>query len=277
MNNAGRRTVGQQSARFANAVQAMINRSCIIDFGVVLSVPASGVVRVGISAATSKSDVQVITCVYANIASAAITVNIVPKEGDKVIVLYPKRFHPEMFNVDNNDVIIDENSYGYNLMSGIAIPLNQYRKNQHNNVLNIDEEGIEVKLNYGDGDKTINIITGSDGSITLNSNDKASLNIDGDGNVSIESNGNSVSVENNGEITISGKAEIKIDSSGNVTVDAKTGKVSIKNSMADLTSILSGMLQTLNTSLATAGSPAAQTVVPGQFAKQVIDLNLLMQ
>ena len=68
-----------------------------------------------------------------------------------------------------------------------------------------------------------------------------------------------------------------MDKDGNVTIDAKSKKVSIKNTQANLFTILNSMLNILNTSLATAGSPANHTVVPNQFSTQAQQLGQLMQ
>ena len=70
---------------FSYAVQRMINKSCIIDFGIVKKVVANGVVNVLVSVAKNTRDVRIITCAVANIASSTFTLDTVLKEDDKGI------------------------------------------------------------------------------------------------------------------------------------------------------------------------------------------------
>lgn len=256
------------------AVQAMINRSCLIDFGVIKKVLAKGVVSVSMSVATSKADSRYITCTLVNISSQTFTLDIEPQVGDKVIVLYPRKFHPDMFDTDKSDVIIDEYARGYNMLSGLAILYNQYQKKfgQNKTVFDINKDG---ELSYA-SNENVSLNINKDGELNYSSNDNASFSIDKSGAVNINSNNVNISVDKNGNIDVVGKGEIHIDTSGNVTIDAKGGKLKLKNNLASLQSILDGMLQTLNSSLMTAGSPASHTVVPGQFTAQVTQLSQLM-
>lgn len=322
-----------QSATLANAINAVVNRSCIVDFGIVKEVPAPGIVTVELAVARKPQEVKVITCVLANIAANAFTLDITPETGDKVLVVYPKRFSVDMFDTEKDEVIIDETASGYNLFSGIAILLNQYRKNQHMNKMLCKEDGITLELGY-DEDSEVNNTTvniAKNGAMTLQTgynSDAGQYNNDisiseagivavktaydkdkgayknvidltdtgafkftvgdnfiqadlsSDGTVSLtDSNGMSMETSSDGvTIDVNGKAEVKIDSSGNVIIDSKNGKLSLKNTAGgSLFDILDGMLQVLNTNLATQGSPAAHTVVPGQFAQQKTKLGMLMQ
>ena len=346
-----------QGSSIRTAIQSMINRTCIVSYGIVKEVPSAGIVTVELSVAENTEDIKIITCVLANIASSALTVEITPEVNDKVLVLFPDKFNPEMFDLLKNEAIIDSDISGYDMFSGIAILINQYRKNQHHNLIQIKNGAVSAKLAYSeDDDDNLLVLTtnpdGSfslssnnntatlsadgtlhvgvsydsdnskekvtlvvdnegavtvnsndkysfnvdkvgavtvnsndkysfnvdkDGAVTVNSNDKYSFNVDKDGAVTLKSNTVTLSVDKDGNITITGKAEAKIDKSGNVTIDAKSGKLSLKNSSASLYTILNGMLQTLNTSLATAGSPASHTVVPQQFSAQSQQLRQLMQ
>ena len=328
-----------QGSSIRTAIQSMINRTCIVSYGIVKEVPSAGIVTVELSVAENTEDIKIITCVLANIASSALTVEITPEVDDKVLVLFPDKFNPEMFDLSKNEAIIDSNISGYDMFSGIAILMNQYKPDFHHNFINFTEGTVTLRLAYSeDDDDNLLVLTtnpdGSfslnsnnntatlsadgtlhvgvsydsdnskekvtlvvdnegavtvnsndkysfnvdkDGAVTVNSNDKYSFNVDKDGAVTLKSNAVTLSVDKDGNITITGKAEVKIDKSGNVTIDAKSGKLSLKNSSASLYTILNGMLQTLNTSLATAGSPASHTVVPQQFATQSQQLGQLMQ
>ena len=277
-NNSEKQYISSMSAGFADTVQAIIRRSCMIDYGIVEDVPAKGIVTVALSVANSPKDIKIITCVLACIASSDFAMNISPVKGDKVLVVYPRRYSEEMFDPEK-DIIIDKYASGYNLFSGIAILMNQYKPDFHHNFIDFTEGTVTLRLAYSeDDDDNLLVLTANpDGSFSLNSNDKYSFNVDKDGAVTLKSNTVTLSVDKDGNITITGKAEAKIDKSGNVTIDAKSGKLSLKNSSASLYTILNGMLQTLNTSLATAGSPASHTVVPQQFAAQSQQLGQLMQ
>lgn len=106
--------------------------------------------------------------------------------------------------------------------------------------------------------------------------------IDTTGNVSITTYDDgkekaSFKINHNGTISITTTDSYSITGTNGVVIDGKDGKVSIKNGQKNLYTILSGMLDILNESLATQGSPAAHTVVPNQFKKQAADLDALME
>lgn len=87
----------------------------------------------------------------------------------------------------------------------------------------------------------------------------------------------SVVLNPDGTVTITTAAKYSIKGVG-VAIDGTTGKVNIKNSSASMyTDILKPMLQKLNTSLATQGSPGAHTVVPNQFSTEATKLDALME
>ena len=123
------------------AIQAMINRTCIVSYGIIKNIPADGIVEVEISVADNEMDLEIITCVLANIASDNFTLNIKPKVDDKVLVVFPNKFDPDMFDKSKNEVIVSDSPSGYDLFSGIAILINQYKTNDHKNVITIDEGG----------------------------------------------------------------------------------------------------------------------------------------
>lgn len=222
MSESDKRSVAQQSAHFADAVQAMISRSCIVDFGVILSVPAKGIVKVGISAAVSNQDIKVITCVYANIASDNLTLDITPTEGDKVLVVYPKRYSSKMFDTEQSEVIIDKNAYGYNLMSGIAIPMNQYRTNQHHNVINFAEGGMELKLGF-DGEKnSVALKVNSDGTLSTELNEDESFTVN-NGVIKYTKGNNYV------EFNLSTDGTVKVSDSSGTSIISKSDGITLED------------------------------------------------
>lgn len=172
---------------FNSVVEAIIKHSCIIDYGIIQNIVADGVVDVSVAVSKTEQDMLCMTCVLANIAGAGFTLNVKPSVGDRVLVVYPRIYDDKMFTVPDSDtdkkkLIVNFNAKGYNLMSGIAILINQYKKASHKNVVTVDNGNISAKLNK------VEITTDSDGAITVD-NGKATVNIDKDGNVTVNAQG----------------------------------------------------------------------------------------
>lgn len=258
---------GASSANFMTAVQAMISRSCIVDFGVIQKADKKGIVEVAVSVADSSEDIKYITCVLANTASSSITVNIKPNVGDKVIVLYPRRFDSKMFSADNKDVIVNRNARGYNLFSGIALLCNQYKVNSHKNLITLEDGTATIQLVYNEDDDKNKVIASinSDGELAYSSNENFNLNVSKDGSFELASNNVQITTNSNDEVSITnGKATVKIDSSGNVTVET-SGKYKFKNNTTDLKSVIDGLAKEVE-NLITTGSPATQSTSPATKA-----------
>ena len=276
---------GASSANFMTAVQAMISRSCIVDFGVIQKADKKGIVEVAVSVADSSEDIKYITCVLANIASSSVTVNIKPNVGDKVIVLYPRRFDSKMFSTDNKDVIVNKNARGYNLFSGIALLCNQYKVNSHKNLITLEDGTVTIQLVYNEDDdknkviasinsdgelayssnENFNLNVNKDGELAYSSNDNFNLNVSKDGSFELASNNVQITTNSNDEVSITnGKATVKIDSSGNVTVET-SGKYKFKNNTTDLKSVIDGLAKEVE-NLITVGSPATQSTSPATKA-----------
>lgn len=214
----------EECLNLGTVIEAIIKRSCIIDYGIVQKVVAEGVVDVSVAVAKTKQDILCMTCVLANIASSSFTVNVVPHVGDRVLVVYPRMYDDKMFAVPDGDTkqntIVNPVAKGYNLMSGIAILMNQYKKASHENVITVEDGNINAKLNK------VEVTTTADGDITLKNP----------------------------------KATVSIDKNGNVSVNAK-GKYTFKNDTTDLLSVISDLNSILKT-LSTTGSETAQSVSP---------------
>lgn len=258
---------GASSANFMTAVQAMISRSCIVDFGVIQKADKKGIVEVAVSVADSSEDIKYITCVLANTASSSVTVNIKPNVGDKVIVLYPRRFDSKMFSADNKDVIVNKNARGYNLFSGIALLCNQYKVNSHKNLITLEDGTVTIQLVYNEDDDKNKVIASinSDGELAYSSNENFNLNVNKDGSFELASNNVQITTNSNDEVSITnGKATVKIDSSGNVTVET-SGKYKFKNNTTDLKSVIDGLAKEVE-NLITIGSPATQSTSPATKA-----------
>lgn len=157
---------GKQGLGLSSAIEAMIKRNCIIDFGIVQNIVADGVVDVSVAVSKTAQDMVCMTCVLANIASSNFTLKVVPKKGDRVLVVYPRIFSDTMFNVEGDEtkdtkIVVDKDAKGYNLASGIAVLLNQYKSSGHKNVITIDDGGTFTFVN---GKATVNL--NSDGYIS---------------------------------------------------------------------------------------------------------------
>lgn len=258
---------GASSANFMTAVQTMISRSCIVDFGVIQKADKKGIVEVAVSVADSSEDIKYITCVLANTASSSVTVNVKPNVGDKVIVLYPRRFDSKMFSTDNKDVIVNKNARGYNLFSGIALLCNQYKVNSHKNLITLEDGTVTIQLVYNEDDDKNKVIASinSDGELAYSSNENFNLNVNKDGSFELASNNVQITTNSNDEVSITnGKATVKIDSSGNVTVET-SGKYKFKNNTTDLKSVIDGLAKEVE-NLITVGSPATQSTSPATKA-----------
>lgn len=250
------------SQNLSSVLHRVIGNTFIVEYGIIKAIPSEGVVTVEMSVAEKEKDIIITDCVLASFSSSSVTVRIEPNIDDKVIVLFPRKFHNDMFQADKNETIISDVGTGYNLFSGIAILLNQYQEATHKNYIDIVNGTLTLKLAYNeDDDKNLfELNINEEGAISFK-NDVTSVSIDAEGNYEIDN----------------GKSKISVDKDGNVKIDAMSGKISIKNNSASLFDILDGMLQTLNTSLATAGSPASHTVVPQQFSQQSTQLGQLME
>lgn len=208
---------GRQGLGLSSAIEAMIKRSCIIDFGIVQEVVADGVVNVSVAVSSTKQDMICMTCVLANVASTNFTLKIVPNVGDRVLVVYPRLYNNAMFNVKGDDsdkeIVVDKTAKGYNLASGIAILLNQYKSNAHENVITFDEGGTFTFANA-----KVSVSVDEDGAITF-TNEKATASIDKDGYVHYA---NTDSSDNKSKIDFTSSGFTIQDKAGNKIVSSSS-------------------------------------------------------
>lgn len=270
-------TLGQSEA---DTLHRVINNTFIVEMGIVKDIPSDGIVTVEMSVANDAENIVVTNCVLANFSSSSVTVNIKPNVDDKVLVLFPRKFAGGMFSPETNEPIISEAVTGYCMTGGIAILMNQYQEAFHKNFIDVSDGKLTMKLAYSEDDEKNLLVleTNELGEITLQTNDNFTETVNKDGELDIKCNDTNINVSKSNEIAITtGKAKVNIDSSGNITIDAMGGKLSLKNDKASLFNILDGMLNVLNSSLATQGSPASHTVIPQQFSQQSTQLGQLMQ
>lgn len=190
----------------------VINNTFIVEYGIIKNIPAEGVVTVEMSVAEKANDIVITDCVLASFASSSVTVRIKPNIDDKVMVLFPRKFHSDMFQKDKNEPIIAEATTGYNVLTGIAILLNQYQEATHKNFIDISDGNLTMKLAYDkDNEKNlVNLTTDKDGNIEIN-NGKSKVVVNSDGYLSYT---NTDSEDN--------KSKIVFDSNG-VTIQDKNG------------------------------------------------------
>ena len=133
----------RKSVNLPSAIRKMVAETPIVEFGIVKQVIAKGVVLVQLSVARDEKAVTLITCPLLSVACGNVTIDIEPKENGKVLVLFTRVFDTDMFDLDNKDTLINPNASGYNLLSGVAILLTQYKKGKHKNILSIsaDDKG----------------------------------------------------------------------------------------------------------------------------------------
>lgn len=176
-----------QTATFSNAVKAIIGRTCLIEFGIIKQVVATGVVKVAVSVAKESSDVRILTCVLISPCSTSFAINFVPKENDKVLVFFPRRFNADMFSTNKNDIIIDENGEGFTPFTGLAVLYNQFR-GDYKNKLTVDNGDITVAT------EKVSIHIDTSGNITVNADKGVTVNASSD--VTVNANSGKVSVKN---------------------------------------------------------------------------------
>ena len=211
---------------FNTVVESIVKRSCIIDFGIIQEVVSDGIVDVSVAVAKTEQDMLCMTCVLANIASSSFTLDIKPKKGDRVLVVYPRIFDDDMFTVpdEEDDALkpkINFEAKGYNLMSGIAILVNQYKEASHKNLITVEDGKVTIALGYNADDEKnmLNFTSDENGAFTV-SNDKCSITVDKDGYLDYENTGDSktkVQFTSSG-FTIQDKNECKIVSSSEAIV-----------------------------------------------------------
>ena len=242
---------------FSDTLHRVIGNTFIIEYGIVKAIPAEGVVTVEMSVAEKASEIIITDCILASLASSSFSVRIEPNIDDKVIVLFPRKFNNDMFQQKENETIIKDASTGYNVLSGIAILLNQYQENTHKNFLDISNGVLTLKLAYSENDtkNLFTFTTDENGGLVLSSNN-ASISLDKDGAYSVSTNNYNLNINKDSEVTFkankveflankdneitikNGKATIKVDKDGTVSVESdKDVTVKATNIMAKCTSL----------------------------------------
>lgn len=225
----------------SDMLHRVIGNTFIVEYGIVKAVPAEGIVTVEMSVSDEAKNIIITDCVLASLASSSVAVRVKPNVDDKVIVLFPRKFHGDMFQPSKNEPILSEGGTGYNILGGIAVLLNQFQPSAFKNFIGLSDGSVMLKMAYSE-DESKNLLT---------------LQTNADGEFSFASNNVGISANKDSEITVTnGKATVKIDKDGNVTVDAQ-GKYTVKNGSTDLKQVIDGLANELE-NLTTEGSASAQ-------------------
>lgn len=171
-------------------VKGIINRTLIVEWGTIKKVVAKGVVEVLLSVTERPENTTVVTCVLISPCSASFAIDIEPQVDDKVLVLSPRHFDVDMFDVTENTEVIEKPDFtGYNNLCCLAILYNQFRPASYSQTISINANGV---LTFAKGDNSITI------------------NLEGDNGITI-SDSNGMKIESTSTSTkINGKLEIKV-------------------------------------------------------------------
>ena len=214
-------------------IRGMINRTLIIEWGTIKEVLGGGsVVNVLLSVTDRPENTTIVTCVLISPCSNGMSINFTPKAGDKVLVLSPRRYNINMFDVstaeeDDTEVIVQANSKGYNKVTCLALLYNQFRTDTHKNFIDFTEGTLTAGLAYNkDDDKDlVTVSVNADGEIALVSND-TSVSIDKDGAIITTTPKATFNIDKDGYLaytnTDDNKSQIAFTSSG-VTLQDKNG------------------------------------------------------
>lgn len=168
----------------SDAVQQILRRTCIVDFGVITEILGENVVKVGIAVADSVEDVQIIVCTLISPCSATIALNIEPSVGDKVLIVFPRHFSSSMFKVtDDPAPIIDSACQSYSRLGGLAVLMNQFDYEKHKNSINISVAGT-LEYSVGDANKiTLDLSDQDNKKITITDSNGCTLETSSEGTV----------------------------------------------------------------------------------------------
>lgn len=173
--------IKQETATLENAIRAVLSDTYLCDFGIVKETLGNGsIIVVEISSAKDSTDIRLITCVLAGLSTQEISIDIKPKEKDKVMVLYPRRYSTDMFDLSQDKAIISEDCLGYSAVKGIAFLMNQ-AKSDYKNTVTVENGELSLALAYDDNSKQNNLTltANTKGEIVLTSSEVEFKTTDG--------------------------------------------------------------------------------------------------
>ncbi len=178
-----------------------VKRALIIEYGTIEKVREDGLVEVSFACRTNKYT-NYITCRYFSpLMTSDLKVTVPPKAGDKVMLLSPRQFSPDMFSSEVSVEVPELN--GYRLHSFIALPFwNEQAEKAYTSSIEADSDGIRVKTK---ADMTVTIVDEEDtelASITLDRNKNLSIINSEGGSLSMSGEDGSVTINNHFKVTV---------------------------------------------------------------------------
>lgn len=193
-------------------IKNIIGRTIIVEWGTVKEILGDGsIVEVLLSVTDRPENATIVTCTLISPCAKNLAVNITPSVGDKVLVLSPRFFDQDMFDVtEDTEVIVQKNSAGYNKMTCLAILYNQFREDTHKNIVDFTDGKMSIKMAYSEGDNEnlLTIDSDEDGAYSF-VNKKSEIKVDKDGYLDYKN-------------TDDGKTQLTFTSSG-MTIQDKNG------------------------------------------------------
>ena len=193
----------------SDMLHRVIGNTFIVEYGIVKDVPAEGIVTVEMSVADEAKNIIITDCVLASLASSSVAVRVKPNVNDKVIVLFPRKFHGGMFQSSKNEPILSEGGTGYNILGGIAVLLNQFQPSAFKNFIDLSDGAVEANLCYSENDKKnlFKLKVNADGTFSVDSN-KTNITVDKNGISITDENGCTIKTSSE-SVKINNKLEIK--------------------------------------------------------------------
>lgn len=136
------------------AINSSICGKCIIFYGIIKKVLADNVIVVAPAVVADKSEYFETTCYLCQMSNSEISMHIVPKENDKVLVFSPKTYIAEMFKKDYTTPKVVSTAFGYSPYACIAIYCNYQQNDLHHNTLTVTENALKLLLAYSEADST---------------------------------------------------------------------------------------------------------------------------
>lgn len=175
-------------------IKGIVNRTLIVEWGTIKKIVTKGVVDVLLAVTDRPEKTTVVTCVLISPCSASFSIDIEPQVDDKVLVLSPRHFDADMFDVTQNTEVIEKPDFtGYNNLCCMAILYNQFRSSTHKQNISIASTGVITMTNAD-----------ANNSLTVDLSDKNNHKI-----LISDSNGMQIK-STSSSTTINGKLEIKV-------------------------------------------------------------------
>lgn len=180
-----------------------INSLYLMEYGIITKFLDENTVDVISASASGEQDIRITQAVLCNFASSGFTFNVKAKEGDRVLLLFPRNFDKRMFDdseAERNYVAISNDCKGQNSYTALAFLCN-YKQDEHKRYLEFDEDGKGTFKN-----EKVEATFDTEGNFEWK-NDKTEIKIDSEGKIQVVSKGD-VSLECENATVKSKKVEV---------------------------------------------------------------------